>query len=507
MGNFDVLQNTEGFSQEIKQAVDNDRGRELKETILSGVEAFTSEVLDKYPQVSEKGKLNYYLSGSLGVMILLRSGKFEVLDESRIPEIVPIAENEVSPEAIKQFEGFVRKIGDLDFVPLGKWNKSENGMRKGSGGPKIAELSETAKKALEIYENQNGVVCDPLETFTPHRVARVKVNGKEVYISEPKMMLAYKTVHLGQTFENANKTDKFVKDFNTLLKGMEAIYPREELLQTTHETIFAYAPDLPNNTYIPYHNQKFNGELRKFYNEVLALDVDAPYLDQLQYGKERSIGVLKVLHHFQSPEAKQAIIDFFNQHRELIDKWSVNSTSPHNRDVIVDFLFSRQDLIDDFKTYIHMQGEATRDTITEALKVYDWAFDKYGNQMPDRSSLEMRPLNSTTMNILMKIDEKNIGRELPDVGELLESGMEDYKLKKMLGSKFLSDENMRLRLLDGCRSARAILPDEKFKQFTQQLDVLNSTYYDWVLNGFKDLKQGECLDRVASIFKQYGIEY
>src|SRR3989338_8808590 len=62
------------------------RAGESKETILGGVEAFTGEVLDKYPQVTEDGKLNYYLSGSLGVMILLRGGKFEILDESRIPE-------------------------------------------------------------------------------------------------------------------------------------------------------------------------------------------------------------------------------------------------------------------------------------------------------------------------------------------------------------------------------------------------------------------------------------
>lgn len=470
---------------------------------MSAVEAFTSEVIDKYPQVSKEGKLNYYLSGSLGIMLLLKSGKFEVLDKSRIPEIVPIAEKEISPEAITQFEGFVRKIGDLDFVPLENWKKSEERMRKGSGGPKIAELSETAKKALKISENQIAVMCDPLETVTPHRVARVKVNDKDIYIPEPRMMLAYKIVHLGQTFENTNKTDKFVKDLHTMLKGMEAIYPHEELLRTAHETIFAYSPNLPNNTFIPYHNQKFNGELRRFYNEVLAQDIDAPYLDQLQFGKERSIGVLKVLHHFQSSGAKQIIIDFFNQHRELIDKWSVNSTSSHNREVITDFLFSRQDLIDDFKTCI--QGEATRDTINEALESHPWAFNKYGNQMPDKISLEMRPITTTTMDILTKIDEKNIERELQDVGELLKFGMDDFRLKEMLDSKFVSDENTRLRLLDGCVSARAKLQDQEFEKFIEELDILDPFYYNYELGRLAYLKKRECLKRVASIFEKYGV--
>ncbi|MBA3733495.1 hypothetical protein H0W91_03950 [Patescibacteria group bacterium] len=503
------------------------RGGESKEILLGGAEAFTTEVLEKYPQVSEDGKLNYYFSGSLGVMILLKGGRFEILDESKIPEIVPIQEKDVPPKAVKYLEGFVRKIGDLDFVGTELYAKQKKAVQdsygkvpneeysrkrkqflfKGGGGPQMAELSETAKKALKTRENQSGVMCDPLESVTPHRVARVIIGGREVYIPEPRMMLAYKTVHLGQTFENAGKTDKFVSDFNAMLKGMEAIYSREELLQATHETIFAYSPNSPNNTFVPYHNPKFRGDLKKFYNESLALDVDAEYLTQLQYGKERSVGVLKVLHNFQSPEAKQAIIDFFNQHQEQIDKWSVNSTSPHNREVIADFLISRPDLFDDFKT--HVQGDLTRESIVEGLKTHVWAFDKYGKKMLDKSSLEMQPSSSTTMDILMKINEKNIERELQDVGELLEFGMGEFQLDRMLDSKFASDTETRQRLFDGLKSARAILGDQEFEQFTRILymAVSNSNYYDSKSNSFVDIKEEERAESVASIFEQSGVEY
>ncbi len=461
------------------------------------------------------------------LMLLLRGGKFEILDESRIPEIAPIAEKEAPPEAVKHLEGFVRKIGDLDYVQTdiyeaqkrevqdsyGKVPDEEYGRRrkeflfKGGGGPQIADLSETAKKALKISEKQFAVFCDPLETVTPHRVARVKINGKEVYIPEPKMMLAYKTVHLGQTFENVEKTPKFVSDFNAMLKGMEAIYPREELLRATHETIFAYMPNSPNNTFVPYHNPQFRGELRKFYDETLALDADARYLNHLQYGKERSVGVLKVLHRLQSPEAKQGVINFFNQHREQIDKWFVNTTSPNNREVITDFLLSRPELLDDFKT--HMEGEVARDSIIEALETRVWAIDEYGRQIPDKNALDMVPMSSITMDILMKVNEKNIQRELQDIGELLDFGMDKWRLERMLGSKYAADIKVRNSLLDNLKSTRAVLNKQDFEKFTRDLymAVADSNYYDSESNKFVDIKEDERSERVASVFEQFGIEY
>ena len=498
--------------QKIKeqQVIEEQRERlcegETKEKILDGAEAFTNEVLEKYPQTSEDGKLNYYLSGSLGVMMLLKGKRFEAIDETRLPEIVSIAEKEVPPEAAKALEGFVRKIGDLDFVPLEEWKKSDKRMKKGGGGPKIDELSETAKKVLKISERTTAVMCDPLEMVTPHRVARVKINGKEIYIPEPKMMLAYKAVHLGQSFENAYKTDKFVSDFHAMLKGVEAIYSREELLRVTHETMFAYAPNSPNDTFVPYHNPKFRGELRKFFDEVLSIDPDFDYLNQLQYGKERSVGILKVLHRLQSPEAKQTMIDFINQHREQIDKWDVNSTSPHNREIIADFLLSRPDLLKDFQT--RTKAKATRNSILEALKVHVWAFNKYSEQMPDSSKLEMSPSSSTTMNILTKVNEENIRYELQDIGELLEFGMKEFYLDQILGSKLASNPETRRKLLDGLKSARARLEDEEFEKFSYELyeAVSSSSYFDSASNRFIDIKEEEQQERVARVFEQFGVE-
>lgn len=510
LGAFQYRENSAG---EIKGQADGQRtteelrNGETKETILEGVGAFTSELLEKYPQVNEEGKLNYYLSGSLAVMLLLKGGRFEIMDETRLPEIVPVAEKEIPPEALKYLEGFVRKIGDLDFVPFDEWKESEKRMKKGGGGPQIADLSETAKKVLKINENQSRVDCDPLKSVTPHRVSRVKINGKEVYISEPKMMFAYKIVHLTQVFDDASKTDKFVSDFNAMLRCMEAIYSREELLRAAYETMFAYAPNFPNNEFIPYHNPKFRGELKRFYDEFLALDADAIYLDQLTYGKERSIGVLKVLHRYQSQEAKSAIVNFINQHRKLIDKWSVNFTSPRNREIIADFLLSHPELLDDFKTQI--QGEVTREAIIEALKIHIWAFDKYGSQMPDNSALEMMPQSSIVMDILMEINESNLEQELSDVGYLLENGMNESYMFRILGAKFMTESTKRQQLLRGLKTARATLGNQEFEQLTRMLCIViaDTHYYDSSSNRLIEIKEEERSEKVASVFKQFGIEY
>lgn len=531
MENFKTSQDEKSLTTDEQKAIDKQKKQlladESKETILAGVEAFTGELLDKYPQVTEDERLNYYLSGSLAVMILLKAGKFEILDELRLPKIVPIDEKELPPEATKYLEGFVRKIGDLDFVETKLYaeqkkavvnsygkvpNEEYNRMRKqflfkGGGGPQIPELSETAKKALNIGENQHGVMCDPLESAMIDRVARVKIGEREIYISEPKMMLAYKALHLGQTFENAHKTDKFVNDFNATLKGMETIYSRDELLQATHEILFADAPNSPNNTFIPYHNPKFKGELRKFYDEVLALDADFAYIAQLEYGKERSIGLLKVLHHYQSPEAKQAIVDFFNQHRAQIHKWSINYTSPQNSEIITDFLLSRPDLLADFQTYI--KGEITRETIVNELKTQAWAFEKYGQQMSDKSRLEMRPRSSSTMDLLMKINEDNIHKELKDVSELLDLGTNELQLEKMLDAKYSSSLERRAQLLDGLKTARATLDDKDFEQFSSVIykAVSSPNYFNSKSNSFINIKDEERLERIISIFEQFGVKF
>lgn len=506
------------------------RGGEAKETILAGARAFTSELIHKYPQLID-GKLNYYIAGSLGVMLLLESQKFEIIDSSRIPEIVSVAEKTIPSAAVQHLEDFVRQIGDLDYVPTvaykerqrevqdayGKVPVEEYNRRrsefiwKGGGGPKIDDLSDTAKKVLKSKKEGEGVMCDPLSASGPDRVARITIDGKDIYIPEPKMMLAYKTVHLAETFDNADKDTKFVSDYNALLKGLGEIYSREDLLQTTHDVIFSYGADNANGMFIPYHNPQFGGEMKAFVEEAILLDPDAHYLEQLQYGKERSIGVLKALHRMQTSEAKHAIVNFYNDHPAQFDMWVINNTSPQNREVIADFVLSRHNLLDDFRGHI-TSGEVTKDAILEALKSQAWAFQKYGQQMPDQAELVKKPNDTYALDIMMKLHEGNIHQELSDLDTLFSMGVDSqdiWRLKEMLCSELVADNVIRNKLFKGLIAAKRNLDPKENFQFQSALKeaLTSSSYYDVDSNKFIKINDAERPVMVAGIFEKFDMKF
>lgn len=128
--------------------------------------------------------------------------------------------------------------------------------------------------------------------------------------------------------------------------------------------------------------------------------------------------------------------------------------------------------------------------------------------MTDKNILDMKPKSSITMDILMKIDEKNIGNELQTVGELLDSGMNKWHLEQILGSKYSSDLKAKNALLNGLKSGRAKLNDQDFEKFTRDLytETAYSDYYDEKLNSFVPIKEEERPSRINSVFEHFGIE-
>jgi len=121
----------------------------------------------------------------------------------------------------------------------------------------------------------------------------------------------------------------------------------------------------------------------------------------------------------------------------------------------------------------------------------------------------MSPRSSTVMDILMKINEGNIRQELRDVGDLLENGMDEWHMNRILGAKFMTEPATRQQLLDGLKTARATLGDQEFEQFTRMLSmaVADTSYYDSASNKFIEIKEEERVEKIASVFEQFGIEY
>lgn len=467
------------------------------EILLDSAEAFVHEVLEQYPQVDQKGKLNYYFCGSLAFMLLSRAKKFEVLDTSCLPEIVPNNVGIIPPEAAQFFKRLARQIGDLDFVPLEEWRRSDTRMKKGGGGPSMASLSERAKNILKDADKQSMVMCDPIGGSV-HKVACIELGGQGVYIQDPEMMLPTKAAHTAISFDHGKKTSRLVRDFSAMLHGMQTMYPREELLRSAHREIVPHKS--PNAIFIPYYNPECTAELKQFYDAVLALDPDAPYLHQLQYGKERSAGILTVLHQYQSAEAKQAIIDFFNTHREHIDRWSINYHSLRNREAVADFILDHPDLHEGFKK--SFSGELTKKSIIEYMETKHWVMDAYGDTLP----LEMCPKRSQTMDTLMSMNEEHIGRELYDVGELLECGTDEDDLERILCEKLIADPETRRRVLLGIKTARATLHD-RFKEFMPRLRLTVSDSGYFTKGSYVNYTKQQMLERMASVFTDVGLEF
>lgn len=470
--------------------------------------------------MNKEGHLDYYLSGSLGIMQLLRAGKFEIIDSKSLPDIKAKEEKDIPPAAKEQFENFVRKIGDLDYVPLEHYQKQLDRLRKGGGGPSIAELPADAKRALKLKPETAEtakVMCDPLVTVTPHQVVRIEAGGKEVYIAEPKTMLAYKAVHLAQTFENEEKTDKFVNDFNAMLRGMETMYSRKELLKAAHETAMAYAPGSPNNTFVPFHNPKFRGELRNFFEEMIVQNPDSAFLKELQSAsaRERSIGILKALNRLKTPEAKHQVINFINQHPEHFDEWHINDSSSKNRGMLAELLLVRPDLLENFKSKVPHRFEGVKkvnkDVLMDMLggEVQEvWAFDEYGKEIPNKDAIEIRPSPSKVMDILMTVDEDRLQEELTDLKSLLKPPTDIYNLERILRAQFtLKSGNNRQSLYEGIKLAQTALTSQEFNQFLFELGEATASTgeYDRKSHEWIDVKEDERPAWVSSVFRKFQI--
>lgn len=416
---------------------------ESRQALLKGARDFSKILIEKYPQVNQQGRLNYYICGSLGTMLFLQSDKFQLLDETKIPDIEVIGEEELTPKAKTHLTSFIRKIGDIDVTRTSDYDEALDQANALWPSQPEEYKKERAKilldlEKVDLSESARGILsddkgysvkCDSVRyPSPPERVARVCLEGQDYYIADPKMMLAYKFGDLSsKLYINIGRTKKFVSDFEPMLDGLQEIYLREELIQAAHDGVIRPTFYSPNSAIIPYHNPNFKGKIKQFFEDVLRIDPDYQYLSKLQFGQERSIGILNILNKFNSPEAKQQIIDFINQHREQIDKWE--------------------------------------------------------------TEFEKKPSRSDIMDILIYLREDNIQQELENIDELIKLNADQsillFDLRKILSSKYASTPEIRNELLTTLIAAMQKLDDNQFMRFSIELQfaVCDSGHYEkdkWV---------------------------
>jgi len=297
----------------------NNLSLEERTHLQDAATAFASYVTEKYPQINEEGQLNYYISGSLAVMLLSQVDSIDLLDSSQLPNVSTRETRSLGGGLSAKLADFTRSIGDFDYVETTAYKKAKANLPKhpdseisitdkmkayidgkeipkpvdyeerekkysdarkhflwkGGGGPSIDELPDLAKDILAEAKSGYRIMCDPLSTYSEDQVARVKINDRDYFIVAPKQMFVYKVLHLMQSFDN--KPDKFKKDFGILHDALSQLYSEDELIKAVHlEMLGYYGLEAVDDAYMRQldQNPDFNSTVRHFFEKLKKYDIE-----------------------------------------------------------------------------------------------------------------------------------------------------------------------------------------------------------------------------------------
>lgn len=442
---------------------EDDRTR--RETIMKGAGNLAGLIVRKFPQQNPDGTLHYYLVGSLGTTLLANTDRITRFAPDALPRLVEQETRELPAQAREALQTFVRQIGDVDFVRLGK--RREVDLGKGGGSIYTEELDDSMKAAL-ADTSTDSLFTEPVDKYVSPRVVRIETAHGEMYVADPEDILRVKAEHIAQNFGmQPSKAKKFHKDFLAVLHALEAMgYKRDELISMAHDTLLQSLWGSPNSSHIPLQSAQFGGELRRFFVEIVERDPDARYLEQIPWAKERAIGIYKILHHFEDPQVKQQIIDFCNAHRERIDEWIAVEGSDLNRQRLAAALYRDSTLRDDFTQRARIE-QPTIESFAEALKTQVWAFRKYTNQVPEETFPDRIPAQSRLLDVLVNASPDHVAKELEVVESVLHKFKSiDFWIEKLFREPSRSttyDRPKVMALIE--RASHVIIEEKEWSQF------------------------------------------
>lgn len=201
--------------------------------------------------------LNYYLAGSLAIMLLAQAEQFTEVTGSDEPGVKEGETRPISEGTRLILASFARPVGDLDYVATEYYRarmrrvqefykkieiKEYRQMRANylwkGGGPTFEEFPKEALICLVRGEEQTRIMIDPVEAYGPNLVAKVVVDEKEYYIARPDAIFTYKVLHLLQGYEH--KPEKFNADFSKLFSAIKEMYSEDDLLKITLQILSDY---------------------------------------------------------------------------------------------------------------------------------------------------------------------------------------------------------------------------------------------------------------------------
>lgn len=264
--------------------------------LIEAALAFSSYVTDRYPQINDDNKLNYSISGSLAMILLSQADTIEKLDSSQLPKVSLVEEQRLPDGLRSKLADFTRKIGDFDFVgtevydqalreansywpknPEKYGNLRSKIITKGGGGPSVDELPDLARDILVEAKPGTKIMCDPVETYEQDQVVRIRVRGKNYFVSDPMQIFGYKVLHLMQSF--SNKPSRFTRDFAILHGALSELCSEEELIESAYSVIVRfedsmseYGPKAVGYMAELYRNMDFNSTVRPFFERLKEYD-------------------------------------------------------------------------------------------------------------------------------------------------------------------------------------------------------------------------------------------
>ena len=203
-------------------------------------------------QIDDKGKLQYYLCGSLATMLLSNATSIENCDIGE-NSVMNIQEKKtISQEAREDLSLFARPIHDIDVINV-SGNMVYNSKVNIDGRIKNRMLRVPVQRAIpdieQLFKDQPSFwsafsSIDSLEEerkIVKHRVAKITIGeNKEIYITAPEALIAHKleeSIQLCSQKNDLEKYEKDIKDLATMISGISKIYDKKDLVQGILDTI------------------------------------------------------------------------------------------------------------------------------------------------------------------------------------------------------------------------------------------------------------------------------
>lgn len=203
------------------------------------------------PQLDNKGNLQYYLCGSLATMLLSNANSVEKCEVSESVVTTSQEKKDIPQDARDSLSIFARQIHDIDIINVAG-NMVNNSKVNVDGKIKNRMLRAPVQRAIpdleRLFKDQSSFYSafaniDSLESernIAKHRVAKIMIGGKELYITAPEALIAHKleeTIDLSAKANDAEKYNKNIKDLATMISGISKIYDKKELAQGIFDTI------------------------------------------------------------------------------------------------------------------------------------------------------------------------------------------------------------------------------------------------------------------------------